>query len=418
MTDMEMRLMEAISGLEIIDSHEHFGPESDRLKMPIDALFLFRDYSHWDLLSAGMSEETFQSLVDPNIPVETRWKRFSPYWDDIRFTSYSRAVLISLEKFFGITEVSDDTYERITDALRAASKPGIYQKVLREACNIRTCLTQSQCGTTDLGTDLLTPVMRLWRCNMESAEGLTHPEFEPGTTVETLDEYLDALGKYIIRVKSEGAVGVKILSLDYGEPDRGEALSLFAQINSGSAKLRSPEWPDYYKSNPLRDYVTDWAVEFAGKQDLTVAVHAGYWGDFRDNSSLNMIPMLTRHPEVRFDIYHLGFPSVRETLMLAKGFPNVWLNLCWTYIISHRCATEALDEIIDLIPTNKVLGFGGDYIEPVEKVYGHLVMARESIAEVLTRRIVRKQMSEDQALGIARKWLWDNPKQLYNLKLL
>ena len=120
---------------------------------------------------------------------------------------------------------------------------------------------------------------------------------------------------------------------------------------------------------------------------------------------------------MRFDLYHLGYPWVQESLMLGKGFPNVWLNFCWTHIISQRFAMDALDEAIDLIPMNKLIGFGGDYYLPVEKVYGHLTMAREDIARVLAARIERGQFTEDQALGLAHKWLRDNPAELYRLKL-
>ena len=66
---------------------------------------------------------------------------------------------------------------------------------------------------------------------------------------------------------------------------------------------------------------------------------------------------------------------------------------------------------------NKIIGFGGDYALPVEKVYGHLVMAREDIARVLAGRIERGQMTEDQGLTLARKWLFDNPNDLYRLDL-
>jgi hypothetical protein len=44
-------------------------------------------------------------------------------------------------------------------------------------------------------------------------------------------------------------------------------------------------------------------------------------------------------------------------------------------------------------------------------------MAREDIAHVLAARIVEKQMTESQALDIARKWFWENPKDLYRLNL-
>ena len=52
----------------------------------------------------------------------------------------------------------------------------------------------------------------------------------------------------------------------------------------------------------------------------------------------------------------------------------------------------------------------------MEKVYGHLVMAREDVARVLAKRIMEKQMTETQALALAHKWFWENPKELYGLR--
>ncbi len=151
---------------------------------------------------------------------------------------------------------------------------------------------------------------------------------------------------------------------------------------------------------------------------MVVAVHAGYWGDFRNLQPSNIIPILQEHPDVRFDIFHLGYPHVRDALMLGKGFHNVWLNFCWTHIVSQKASIDALDEAIDLVPSNKILAFGGDYgARVIELVYGHLVMARENIAKVLSRRIKNGSIKEDKAIDLAKQWFWDNPVELYRLNL-
>jgi predicted TIM-barrel fold metal-dependent hydrolase len=243
---------------------------------------------------------------------------------------------------------------------------------------------------------------------MERWEAIAHPPFEPTAGVRTLDDYLDALRRYVVRVKSEGAVGLKMMSNPYCQPDRAAALEAFEKLRTGAIECLPPV-------NPLRDYVIDQTIAFAATQGLVIAVHTGYWGDFRTLDPLHMIPILQRHPNARFDIYHLGYPWVRQAIMLGKGFPNVWLNLCWTHIISQQFVMAALDEAIDLIPMNKILAFGGDYALPVEKVYGHLVMAREDIARVLARRIGDGFFTEEEALNIAHQWFWDNPRQLYEL---
>jgi predicted TIM-barrel fold metal-dependent hydrolase len=313
---------------------------------------------------------------------------------------------LAARRFYGVEDISEQTYPALSEAMRKANTSGIYERVLRDACHIRTALTQ--CGSTALGgTPLLTPVMPMVY-GLERWEDLAHPPFDPNSPIRTLDDYLDAMRRYVLRVKAEGAVGLKMMSNPYEAPNREQAVSAFRRLCEGAdSALPVP--------NPLRDYVVDQTIAFAARQDLVTAVHTGYWGDFRTLDPLHMIPILQRHPSARFDVYHLGYPWVREALMLGKGFPNVWLNLCWTHIISQRFAVDGLDEAVDLIPSNKLLAFGGDYGLPVEKVYGHLVMARENVARVLAARIEGGQLTETHALDLARKWFYDNPRELYQL---
>jgi len=411
LSPLEQSLLTALESIEVIDAHEHLSPEADRVKARVDVFTLFSHYTYGDLMAAGMSESDYRATQNADLPLDYRWRLFAPYWEQIRWGSYARAALLAAAKFYGADDINEKTYVSISERMAKANTPGIYQRVLREACHIRTSLTQ--CGRTDLGTPLLTPVMPLllhdlWE--VESWRRISQPDLAPGAAIRTLDDLLAVTRAYINRVKSEGAAGLKMVSNPYGEPNRGGAYQAFEQLRTGAVSSLP-------YVNPLRDYLVDEAVRFAGEQDLAVAVHTGYWGDFRTLDPLHMIPILQRHPRVRFDLYHLGYPWLRESIMLGKGFPNVWLNFCWTHIISQRFAMDALDEVIDVVPMNKIIGFGGDYGVPVEKAYGHLVMAREDMARVLARRIERGQMSEDQALALARKWLWDNPKQLYRLNV-
>ena len=407
LSDREQSLVNAMEEFEIIDAHEHLGPEKGRLEMDVDVFTLFSHYTHGDLLVAGMSEPDYQSLSNQDIPLERRWAIFKPYWEQIRYGSYARAALIAAEKFYGFDDINGTTYQPLSEAIRKANTPGLYQRVLADACNIRTALTQ--CGSTDLGTPLLTPVMPM-NYPTETWPDLAHPPYEVEAAVQTLDEYIEVRRRYVLRMKSEGAVGLKMMSNPNDVPKRKEALAAFNSLRDGTAQ-RLPQW------NALRDYVMDETIAFGFSQDMVICVHTGYWGDFRTLDPLHMIPILERHHKARFDIYHVGYPWVREALMLGKGFHNVWLNLCWTHIISQRFAMDALDEAIDLIPMNKILAFGGDYGIPVEKTYGHLVMAREDVARVMGPRIERGQFTEDRALQIIKQWFWENPKELYGLKL-
>jgi hypothetical protein len=61
--------------------------------------------------------------------------------------------------------------------------------------------------------------------------------------------------------------------------------------------------------------------------------------------------------------------------------------------------------------------FGGDIGHPAEHVYGALVLARRNVARALARRVAEKEMTEAEALDIARKWFYRNPKELYQLNV-
>ena len=78
-------------------------------------------------------------------------------------------------------------------------------------------------------------------------------------------------------------------------------------------------------------------------------------------------------------------------------------------------AANAVDEWLDQIGTNKIIAFGGDVRWPVEKVYGHLTIAKEIVSTVLSRRIDRGLMTRRQAVSLATMWFHTNPQGLYRL---
>jgi len=100
--------------------------------------------------------------------------------------------------------------------------------------------------------------------------------------------------------------------------------------------------------------------------------------------------------------------------MLGKHYPNVWLNMCWMYVITMAGSRQILSEWIDLVPAERILGFGSDVGYP-EFVYGHLIMAGSCLADVLAEKVERDFLSKETALDLARMMLRDNPMELYGL---
>ena len=170
------------------------------------------------------------------------------------------------------------------------------------------------------------------------------------------------------------------------------------------------------ESSAVQDLLFDRYLDVAAEANVPVAVHTGYWGDFRKLDPKHMLSFAMRRQDVRFDMFHLGMPMIRDAIMIGKTLPNVTLNLTRCPVISQVQTVHALDEIIDMVPVNKVTAFGGDYRVAVQKVYGHLVMAREAVAAALSRRVEAGDFDMAEALRIARMWFYDNPARIYGLE--
>ncbi len=434
LTQTEEKLIEYMESLTIIDAHEHLPPEKVRIDTPQDVFTLVGHYTRHDLFSAGMDWEEgfeniknqfidrpkYQSLFDQSIPLEKRWETFKPYWERIRFGSYARAAIITAQKVYGFDDINDDTYKPLSEAIAQANKPGIYERILCNMCNIKYSLTQ--CGQIVHDKPLI-PVMPGFpyaditkREQIEQiSQNLNFKQFP-----KTLDDYVNALKEKYTQWKNEGAVGVKIRSIYNEPPDKKSAEKTYKDIIDGKELPPILTSKDYQSakgtSNPLSNYLLHKIIDIATELDLTVAVHAGIWGDFREIDSKFMLTLAPAHPATRFDLYHLGSPSIRDTIVIGKNLPNVFLNLCWTHIISQTQTQSGIDELLDMVPVNKIIAFGGDYSRPVEKVVGHLMMAREDFAIVFARRIDRNLMSFDDAKYILKLWFYDNPVKIYKLK--
>ena len=84
------------------------------------------------------------------------------------------------------------------------------------------------------------------------------------------------------------------------------------------------------------------------------------------------------------------------------------------YVITMAGSRQILSEWIDLVPAERILGFGSDVGYP-EFVYGHLIMAGSCLADVLAEKVERDFLSKETALDLARMMLRDNPMELYGL---
>jgi len=408
LSETEAEVFEALRGIPVIDAHEHLVPEAVRTARRVDFFVLFSHYCSADLASAGMDPALYATLQnDEAMSPEEKWKLFEPYYRMIRHGSYARPARIWVQEVLGYEDLTAANCREVSERLQEGNRAGLYQRILRDMCHIESALVDNGEHHREYDMDLLKP---LWRI-IGYEQGAPVRAYRASGGPDRLDGYLDwvcAQGEELCGV---GTFGLKLISFPYARGAKGEVEAAFRALQHPKTEARVTG----RERTLLLGAVCDRTFDLARRHNLTVAVHSGVWGDFRESHPCHLIPLAAAHPDVRFDLFHLGMPFVREAVFVGKMLPNVSLNLCWNSVVSPEVTVRMLDECLDMVPLNNIIAFGADYRIAVEKVYGHLVMAKESVARALAKRVDRGQMDVAEAAAIARLWFYDNPVAIYGL---
>ena len=124
---IEKSIREKVYQTPFIDTHEHLCEESERLEKSgnddcwIDML---RPYLGDDLISSGLSQSEFERAWMPETPLSEKWGIIDPYWNFVRNTGYTKAILISLKKLYDVDNITHDNLELIQEKyLKLKKKP-------------------------------------------------------------------------------------------------------------------------------------------------------------------------------------------------------------------------------------------------------------------------------------------------------
>lgn len=396
---LEAGIISELEKLRIFDCHEHLPSESQWLSEKHDAFTLFSHYCQHDLYTAGLGKDVQEKLLWSPGDLDWKWSVFEPFYEKMKDTCYCRAAHVTLEKFCGVPELTRDNYRAVSEAVAAQDTPGIYSRVLADACGIEKAINcDGKWDETEGG--LLAQTVWI-------AHATTHGDLTEyfGTVPQSAAEAAKLATARLDRAARAGAVGMKLFAFDTAPAAESEAEDCF-RILASSPGAELP------RGNAFNRYLKLAQMKHCARLGLTCCVHTGYWNDYRELDPSGLLPFIRENHFHPIDLYHVGYPYVREAIMLGKVWPGVRINMAWTYLISRRFAFDALDEMLEMLPDNKIFGFGGDYYVP-HKIFGHLCMARECIASVLAEKIRRREMSLERALHHGKRMLRDNPREFY-----
>ncbi len=432
MTNTFEQVRGQLDAIRVIDTHEHLPPYENRRDRTVDVLGEYLShYMSSDLVAAGLTLETLDKACRVETPIKERWLLLEPYWNWCRHTGYGRALDRTVKGLYGIDGIHGHTIEVLNQAfLQTRDAPGHFRHVLRERCNIEMALLDAWCDQSHFDPELFRPVWHptafVTGAHHGSTTMLQWIREHHGINAVDLDGWLQAFVMELEGNLTKGTVALKnamayerTLYYDH-QVTHTTAQNLFADAVR-VLQLHSPsDLPQFCFPKPLQDYLMHKILQECNDRGLVMQVHTGLQegnGNYIHHSDPALLSnLLLRYPNVHFDLFHIGYPYQNTVSALAKNFPNVTIDLCWAHIISPAALRAALADYLDAVPYNKIMAFGGDYLF-IDAVYGHLEMAKDNIASVLTEKIELGVFDFAEALHIAEHMFYGNPKRVFGLDM-
>jgi hypothetical protein len=432
-TQVYQHIKTAIDKIGIVDSHEHFRTEKELIKRQPDFFQLVEGgYSKVDAMVVGNTFPHDEKWKDKNLSVEEKWQSFLPTYERIKNTGYMQALRIGIKKIHGIELTDLESVKKINESLKKVYQPGAYEKILHEMGKIDCMMVYAK---FDKGFDktqypsFFMAVRSFDRLVIfTSQKDIEWMEESYGIRIHSVDDLEKIYRKFVDESIASGVVGFKwtgayIRSLDFTDYSREKADALLKKILQNTEAGFS--WAggvafSVEDGKPLSSYCMHTMLRIIEEKGYPLSIHTGLltWGgaDIRRSDPQLLIPLFKEYKGINFDLFHSGWPYVTEFEELGKSWPNVYLNQCWTHIISPEGARQQLSEMIECVPANKIFAFGGDS-DYLEQAIGHLEIAKENCAIVLTEKVLDGKFSEAEAIEFAKRILRINSIEFFKLEL-
>lgn len=427
MKEIKHEIQQLMEEIKIVDNHDHLtSPFLPEINFEMDLpYFLTHTYLHGDLVSSGMPEtllapKKYKYLEKPcgEDESEDRWKELRPYLDKVRNTIYYRYLLIALRDLSGFDgeEIDDSNWKEVSYRIRERSKDHLKwslevldrMKVHKVILDISGTAPPNDKIVKD---ERLVQVVRMddfIHGNLKVVENFVKEK------VHSFDDYLNVLDQAFEAVQKAGAVGIKSglayeRKLFYDSVARSHAERLFSK---GLSSVSSEE------RRIFEDYMMHAVCERCARHELPFQIHtgiqAGNYNTITNAKPTHLTNLFRKFPDVCFDLFHGGYPYIQEAGILAKYFPNVYLDACWLAHISPAAYKRGLDEWLEIVPSNKIFAWGGDH-GIIEHSYASLMLAKDLVSEVLAAKVSSGYFSKNVAISVAERIMGGNAIEVYKL---
>jgi hypothetical protein len=411
---------QALAEQPVIDTHEHTrSVVAGEIKGIGD--LMGRSYVRACFRAATGAPNSLGKVMEREMP--TSWSEAGPVLDQIRTNSFWHWFERGVCELHGLgpdAHIDADTWDTLTASIARAHRSPAWLAKMLDTAHIETVLWDPYwaVGTLDMPEARFRPSPRV-----DSAMSAFHPaasDYENNNLArDRAAEYgmeigdVGALERLIDRVFEESVkIGGKSLKLAQAY-QRTLHLGNATRADAEAAFGTPPDQISDKNRLAFGDYMLRYQIERAIDLGLVLQIHTGM-ARLVDSNPVLLEPMLQQYPRLVVDLFHGGYPWVREFGAISHAYPNVRLNLVWLPQLTYDGGVAALKEWIQIVPQISRLAWGGDCRTP-EEMYGSLLGGKATIARALGELVDDGYIQTSDALRVGRSILYDGPKQTYGL---
>lgn len=409
---MAQSLREFITDEPIFDVHEHHMPEG----------LLNRNVGLVDLLEqsyAGWAHARAFPSPDPSGGTlarasESTWEKVREFVEDCGAATFVRNLVWAIRELYDLGDdwISESNWREVDRAIRERHADPAWVPEVLDRAGIARIVTDPYCdplmnAREKLGERYIS-VLRInalafgWHPDSRDHNGNSAAGFAArlDVPIRSFEDYLDFLPRLLDTMPDRHQVALKNAlaydrTLDFNDVDETLARQAWGKLS-----------PSEIERKAFGDVVIDRLCRLAGERNLPVQMHVGL-ALIRGSHPLNSAGLIERHPATRFLLMHLAYPFSDDLFGMAFTYPNVWIDLTWSWLISPTRFKRALHEAIEVLCDESRLMLGGDNWH-AEETYGSLTLVRRLVADVLEEKVSAGYFGDGDARRLARKILHDN----------
>ena len=426
-----LQLLDEINDITVIDAHDHIIPEKERINKNI--FYFFPHYVSFDIVSAGLDFNFMRNLVTADNYTDADLEIFFKNWEKTRNTTYSKSLLRGIKEIYGLGDLTLKNYKDLELAFNKTKVNGWYEKIYKKAKiekSINQYCHENMDKQLDVDRKFFAPVVWFdFLISIFKTSDIERIEKETDVSIHNVDDLLKAIDKVFkekIVEKKASAIKFGIAytrSLEVKKQTKYDAEKCFNKlfdksvVDVGHIGWVFEKGLSQREMIPLQDYLIHYVLELSESINIPIKIHSGLQEGYNFVTNSNptlLLEVFNEYKRVRFDILHGGYPYSDEMVCICKVFPNVYLDISWIHIVTPTATKQLLHKLIEAVPSNKVFGYGGDYAI-IEGAFGILIYTRENIAHVLYQKIEEGYFNKKEALTYAKKILYENPKEFFNI---